>query len=173
MSDVLVKLLKERIIYVGDLNEAMATAVAAQLQALATDPSRPASLYINSRGGPLPVVLRIYEAMSGLPYELATVAMGRVEYAANLLLAAGTPGKRAAASTARFLLGPPVVDQAGLDFQSYLKAVQTTCETVNGLLSRQTGQTVQRLAAFSQPTELTPAQALDLGLIDRILPPPK
>lgn len=168
-SDVLVKLLKERIIYLGDLSDPMATAVIAQLQALAADPSRPASLYINSKGGPLAPVLKIHQVMAALPYELATVAMGRVDYAANILLAAGAPGKRAAAANARFLLGPPVIDQSGMDFQAYLRAVQATCETLNGLLSRHTGQTVQRLAAFSEPTELTPAQALELGLIDRVL----
>ena len=69
----------------------------------------------------------------------------------------------------RFVVGPPVIDMAGMDFQAYLKSVQSYCETVNGLLARHSGQSVQRLAAYSEATELSAQQALELGLIDRIL----
>ncbi|MBT9585050.1 ATP-dependent Clp protease proteolytic subunit [bacterium] len=169
MSDNLSKLLAERIIYAGDVTEPVAQAVVAQLQALACDPTRPASLYVNSKGGPLVAILSVYEAMQKVSYPLATVALGRVEYAAAVLVAAGAPGRRVAKAGTRFVVGPPVVDMAGMDFQAYLKAVQNHCETVNGLLARHTGQSVQRLAAYSEATELSAQEALQLGLIDRIL----
>jgi ATP-dependent Clp protease protease subunit len=170
MSDAVARLLAERMVYVGDLTESVARAVVAQLQALESDASRPATLVVNSKGGPLEPVLSVYQAMQQVSYPLATLAVGRAEYAAALLISAGAPGHRAARSEARFLLGPPVIDQAGLDFQAYLKAVQSYCETVNGLLARHSGQPVQRLAALSQATEFTPEEARQWGLIDRILP---
>jgi len=164
---MLSRLLKERIIYLGDdFTPDIATAVVAQLQALQVDP-RPASLYVNSGGGSLPAALAIYEAMQNLNYPLTTVALGRAEFAAAMLVAAGTPGQRVAASDARFVLGPPTVDGAGMDFQAYLKAVQVTCETLTGLLAIHTGQTPQLL---SQPAQLNAQEALRLGLIDRVLP---
>lgn len=147
----------------------MVSAVVAQLKALECD-SRPATLTVRCSESSLPGVLAIYEAMQRAPYELATVALDKVEYSTVLLVAAGTPGKRAASAQSRFLLGPPVIDMAGMDFQAYLKAVQNHCETVNGLLARHSGQSLQRLAGFTQPTELSPTEARDLGLIDQILP---
>lgn len=169
MSDALSKLLAERIVYVGDVTEAFARAVVAQLEALECDSTRPASLYINSKGGPLEAILSIYQATQKVSYPLATVVIGRVEYAAVVLAVAGTPGQRVARAEARFVVGPPVIDMAGMDFQAYLKSVQSYCETVNGLLARHSGQSVQRLAAYSEVTELSAQQALELGLIDRIL----
>ena len=122
------RLLKERIIYLGDgFTEEIATAVVMQLQALEGDSARPASLYINSRGGSLRATLAIYEAMQNVGYPLTTVALGRAEYAAALLVAAGPPGQRVAAADARFVLGPPIIDGSGMDFQAYLKSVQVNC----------------------------------------------
>ena len=169
MSDAIARLLKERIVYLGDINEAVADAVVAQLQALECNPSQPASLYLNSKGGPLSAALRIYEAMQKSAFEVATVVVGRADYAAAMLAAAGTPGRRASATQGRFLLGPPVIDGSGLDFQGYLKAVQHHCDTINPLLARHTGQSIQRLAGFSEPTELSAEEALQWGLIDRVL----
>ncbi len=164
---MLTKLLQERIVYLGDdFNQEIATVVVMQLQALAVD-LRPASLYVNSNGGSLSAALAIYEAMQDLTYPLATVALGRAEYAAALLVAAGTPGHRLAVPEARFVLGPPTVDGSGLDFQAYLKAVQVSCDTLTGLMAIHTGQHPQTLA---QPAQLSADEALRLGLIDRILP---
>lgn len=169
VSDALARLLQDRIVYLGGLSQPMVSAVVAQLKALECD-SRPATLTVRCSESLLPGVLAVYEAMQSVPYELATVALGKVEYATTLLVAAGTPGKRAASASSSFLLGPPVIEMGGMDFQAYLKAVQSHCETLNGLLARHTGQSLQRLAGFTQPTELSPAEARELGLIDMILP---
>ncbi|MBX3167481.1 MAG: ATP-dependent Clp protease proteolytic subunit [Candidatus Eremiobacteraeota bacterium] len=166
---MLAKLLKERILYVADpLSDEAALLVAAQLKALEADPS-PATLYLTGKGGPTSAVMAIYEAMRGTSFALRTVAMGRVEGWAALLVSAGEPGARCAAPAAHFVVGPPEVDGAGMDFQAYLQRVRSVCETFNKMLAHHTGQSLETIAAIKQPRHLSGQEAIAFGLIDAIL----
>jgi len=169
-AQMLAKLLKERIVYVADpINDGVAQLVLSQLDALQEDLDSPVTMYLTGKGGPISCVLAIYEAMLTVDYPINTVAMGRVEGWAALLVAAGTPGQRCAAPAAHFVLAPPEADGQGMDFQAYLKRVSSLCETFNRLVAKHTGKTPEAIGAITQPLQLSGSEAISFGLIDKIL----
>lgn len=169
-AQLLAKLLQERIVYVADpITDGVAQLVLSQLDALQADLDSPVTMYLTGKGGPVSCVLAIYEAMLTVDYPIHTVAMGRVESWAALLVAAGTPGQRCAAPAAQFSIGPPEVDGQGMDFQAYLKRVSNLCETYNRLLAKHTGKTPEAIGAISQSLQMSGSEAKDFGLIDKLL----
>ncbi|MFN8611070.1 MAG: ATP-dependent Clp protease proteolytic subunit [Vulcanimicrobiota bacterium] len=168
-AQMMAKMLKERIVYVADpITDGVAQLVTAQLQALENAPE-PATLYLTGKGGPTSAVIAVYEAMRATSYALRTVAMGRVEGWAALLVAAGEPGARCAGPTAQFVIGPPLVDGEGMDFQAYMQRVRGVSETFSKMLAFHTGQSAESIAAIKQPRLLSGQEAIQFGLIDAIL----
>ena len=94
--DIYSRLLKERIIFLGDeVNEHTASIVVAQLLFLeAEDPKKDISLYINSPGGSVYDGLAIYDTMKHLKCDVATVGIGVQASMGAFLLSSGTKGKR-------------------------------------------------------------------------------
>ena len=173
MSDqaqkMMAKLLRERIVYLPDrLSDEVALLVASQLKALEHSPE-PATLYVTGKGGPTSAVIAVYEAMRDTTFALRTVAMGRVEGWAALLVSAGEPGARCAGPSAHFVIGPPEVDGAGMDFQGYMQRVKSVSETFSKMLGFHTGQSPESIAAIKQPRHLNGREAIQFGLIDEIL----
>lgn len=169
VQQMMAKLLRERIVYVPDrITDEVALLVASQLKALEQDPE-PATLYVTGKGGPTSAVIAIYEAMRATSFALRTVAMGRVEGWAALLIAAGEPGARCAGPTAHFVVGPPEVDGEGMDFQAYLQRVRSVTDTFCKMLAFHTGQSPETIAAIKQPRHLNGQEAIQFGLIDAVL----
>lgn len=109
VSDIYSRLLSERIVFVGTpIDDGVANVVIAQLLHLAAeDPARDVSLYINSPGGGFSATLAIYDTMQFVACDIATLCVGQAASTAAILLAAGSPGKRAALPHARVLLQQP------------------------------------------------------------------
>ncbi len=109
VSDIFSRLLSERIVFVGTpIDDGVANVVVAQLLHLAAEvPDRDISLYINSPGGSFTATLAIYDTMRFIPADVATLCVGQAASTAAMLLAAGTPGKRAALPHSRVLLHQP------------------------------------------------------------------
>src|ERR1043165_5811799 len=103
------RLLKERIIFLGsEVNDEVANRLCAQLLLLAAeDPERDIQLYINSPGGSVYAGMAIYDTMQFIPNDVATLAMGMAASMGQLLLCAGTPGKRAALPHTRVMMHQP------------------------------------------------------------------
>ena len=96
--DIYSRLLKERIIFLGDeVNDATASIVVAQLLFLeAEDPSKDISLYINSPGGSVTAGWAIYDTMQYIKCDVATICIGMAASMGAFLLAGGAKGKRQA-----------------------------------------------------------------------------
>ncbi|HOL63127.1 MAG TPA: ATP-dependent Clp protease proteolytic subunit, partial [Elusimicrobiales bacterium] len=97
--DIFSRLLKDRIIFVGDPEGAISTSSAnnliAQLLYLeAEDPEKDINLYINSPGGMVTAGLAVYDTMQFIKAPITTICMGMAMSFGALLLAAGTKGKR-------------------------------------------------------------------------------
>ena len=90
------RLLKERIIFLGsEVNDQVGNRICAQLLLLAADdPERDINLYINSPGGSVSAGMAIYDTMQFIDNDVQTVAMGMAASMGQLLLCAGTAGKR-------------------------------------------------------------------------------
>src|SRR3954465_8632651 len=90
------RLLRERIVFLGsEETDQVANRICAQLLLLAAeDPERAINLWINSPGGSVYPATAIYDTMQFIDNDVATVAMGMAASMGQLLLCAGTAGKR-------------------------------------------------------------------------------
>src|SRR5690606_23691875 len=94
--DIYSRLLKERIIFIGSpIDDYVASLVIAQLLFLAgEDPSKAILMYINSPGGSVTAGMAIYDTMQYIKPDIATYCVGVAASMAQVLLCAGTKGKR-------------------------------------------------------------------------------
>ena len=93
--DIYSRLLRERIIFLGDvIEDHLANLVIAQLLFLESeDPEKDISLYINSPGGQVTSGLAIYDTMQYLRAPVSTICIGMAASMAAVLLAAGRQGQ--------------------------------------------------------------------------------
>ncbi len=104
--DIYSRLLKDRIIFLGDaIEDHVANLVIAQLLFLESeDPDKDIQLYINSPGGVVTSGLAIYDTMQYLKAPVSTICIGQAASMGAVLLAAGTPGKRFALPNSRIMI---------------------------------------------------------------------
>ncbi|MFE1167875.1 ATP-dependent Clp protease proteolytic subunit [Nocardiopsis sp. NPDC058789] len=172
--DVFSRLLSERIIFLGTpLDDDVANVVMAQMLHLDYEsPDLDIQLYINSPGGSNTALTAVYDTMSFVRADVATVCMGQAASAAAVLLAAGAPGKRAALEHARVLLHQPSTEGRGeaADLEIQAAEILRVRSQVEEILSRHTGQTQERLRADTdRDMILTAWQARDYGLVDEVI----
>ncbi|MFA9566419.1 MAG: ATP-dependent Clp protease proteolytic subunit, partial [Acidimicrobiales bacterium] len=113
--DLYSKLLKENIVFLGTpIDDTVANLVCAQLLHLESDnPEKDINLYINSPGGDINALFAIYDTMTYIRPDVATICYGQAASAAAVLLAAGAKGKRFALPHARVLIHQPYAGAQG------------------------------------------------------------
>jgi ATP-dependent Clp protease, protease subunit len=168
------RLLSERIIVLGqEVDDAVANRIIAQLLLLAAeDPVTDVTLYINSPGGSLSAGLAIYDTMTAIAPDVATVATGLAASMGQILLTGGTPGKRAALAHAEIMMHQPSGGVGGVQSDIRIRAGMLTRlkRQIIELTAEHTGQPVERVAADAERDRwFTPAQAVEYGLVDRVL----
>ena len=175
--DIYSRLLKDRIIFLGEeVNDVSASLVVAELLFLeAEDPGKDIQLYINSPGGSVTAGMAIYDTMQYIKCDVSTICMGMAASMGAFLLASGTKGKRFALPNSEILIHQPLIGGQGIsgqatDIKIHADHIIRTRAKMNRLLSEYTGQPLEKI---QQDTErdnyLTAAEALDYGLIDRIV----
>src|SRR5213596_468375 len=104
--DIYSRLLRERIIFLGDqIEDHLANLVIAQLLFLESeDPEKDISLYINSPGGVVTSGLAIYDTMQYMKAPVSTICIGQAASMGAVLLAAGAKGKRYALTNSRVMV---------------------------------------------------------------------
>ena len=107
--DIFSRLLNDRIIMLtGEVNDAMASVVVAQLLYLeGQDPEKDISVYINSPGGSVTSGLAIYDTMQYIRCDVSTICMGMAASMGAFLLSAGTKGKRFALPNSDIMIHQP------------------------------------------------------------------
>lgn len=174
--DIFSRLLMDRIVFLGSpINDDVANVVIAQLLFLqAENPDRDINIYINSPGGNVYSGLAIYDTMQYLTAPVATICMGMAASMGAFLLAAGTPGKRSALPNSRIMIHQPSGGSQGTasDIEIQAREVLFARERLNELLAQHTGQTVERISEdVDRDRYMSPAEAVDYGLIDRLIEP--
>ncbi len=172
--DIFSRLLKDRIIFIGQpVDDLVSNLVIAQLLFLeAEDPERDISLYINSPGGIVSAGLAIYDTMQFIKPDVATICMGQAASMAALLLAAGAKGKRSALPNARMMIHQPMGSSRGQakDIFIYTKEIVTLRERMNEIMSRHTGQPVERIRKDTDRNYFMSAdEAKEYGLVDEVI----
>ena len=94
--DIYSRLLKERIIFLGEeVTDVSANVIIAQLLFLeGEDPEKDIHLYINSPGGSVSAGLAIYDTMQYIKCDVSTICIGMAASMGSFLLSGGAKGKR-------------------------------------------------------------------------------
>lgn len=168
------KLFEERIIFLGtQVDDASANDIMAQLLVLeGLDPDRDITMYINSPGGSFTSLMAIYDTMQYVRPDVQTVCLGQAASAAAVLLAAGTPGKRAALPNARVLIHQPAsggVQGQVSDLEIQAKEIERMRTLMEKTLARHTGRTEEQVRIDTDRDKiLTAKEAKEYGIIDQV-----
>ncbi|MEU2039695.1 ClpP family protease [Nocardia niwae] len=174
ITDIYSHLLAERIVYLGTpIDSGVANALIAQLLHLESEsPEQEINLYINCEGGDLPSMLAVYDTMQHIQSPVQTTCVGQAIAVGAVLLAGGEPGRRAMLPHARVVLHQPAARGQGTIPDLILQAdelVRMRAE-IESILSRHTGQTVERLRRDTDRDRVfTAPAAIEYGLVDQIL----
>jgi len=171
--DIYSRLLKDRIIFLGGpIDDNVANLVIAQLLFLeAEDPDKDIHFYINSPGGIITSGLAIYDTMQYVRSPVSTICLGQAASMGSLLLCAGAKGKRFALPYSRILIHQPLggVQGQATDIEIHAKEIIRTRGFLNEIISRHTGQPLERIV---QDTErdyfMSAQQAKEYGIIDEV-----
>ncbi|BFM38649.1 ATP-dependent Clp protease proteolytic subunit [Synechocystis sp. LKSZ1] len=186
-------LLKERIVYLGmplfssdevkqQVGLDVTQLIIAQLLYLQfDDPEKPIYFYINSTGtswytgdaiGFETEAFAICDTMNYIKPPVHTICIGQAMGTAAMILSAGTKGFRASLPHATIVLNQNRTGAQGqaTDIQIRAKEVIANKRTLLEILAQNTGQAIEKISKDLDRTfYLTPAQAKDYGLIDRVL----
>ena len=171
--DIFSRLLKERIIFIGDaIEDTMANLIIAQLLFLESeDPERDIYLYINSPGGVVTAGLAIYDTMQYLKAPVSTICVGQAASMGAVLLAAGAKGKRYALPNSRIMIHQGSGGFRGNtpDVLIQVKELETLVDKLMRILSRHTGQDAEKVRRDAERDRFMSAEeAKAYGLIDDI-----
>ena len=173
--DIFSRLLKDHIIFIGTpIDDHVANLVTAQLLFLESqDPEKDISLYINSPGGSISDGMAIYDTMQFVRPDVVTFCLGQSASIAALLLASGAPKKRYALPNSRVLIHQPWM--SGLsgqatDIDIHAKEILRTRASLNNLLARHTGQSLEKIDKdVERDFIMTAEQAKAYGIVDEII----
>jgi len=171
--DIYSRLLKERIIFLGDaIEDHVANLVIAQLLYLESEDSeKDISLYINSPGGVVTAGLAIYDTMQYLKAPVSTICIGQAASMGAILLAAGASGKRYGLPNSRIMIHQGTSGFRGNtpDVEIQVKEVMHLTERLMTILAEHTGQTPEKVRHDSERDYFMGAEeAKAYGLIDEV-----
>jgi ATP-dependent Clp protease, protease subunit len=172
--DIYSLLLKERIVFLGTpINDQVANLIVAQLLFLdREDPEKEISLYINSPGGIIYHGLAVYDTIQQVRAPVSTIAVGVTASMATMLLAAGTKGHRYALPNSTIHMHPAGGGAQGYapDVEIQYKELQRMQHLLHELLSRHTGQSVEKIADdFDRDRWMSAHEAVAYGIVDEVL----
>ena len=172
--DIYSRLLKERIIFLGEeVNDVSASVVVAQLLFLeADDPDKDIQLYINSPGGSVTAGMAIYDTMQYIKCDVSTVCIGMAASMGAFLLAGGKKGKRFALPNAEIMIHQPSGGSQGqaTEIQIAAEHILRTKQKLNEILAANTGQSLETIKADTERDNFMSAEeAKAYGLIDEVI----
>ncbi len=172
--DIYSRLLNDRIIFLGEeINSVSANLVVAQLLHLESqDAEKDISLYINSPGGEVYSGLAILDTMNFIKPQVSTICVGMAASMAAVLLSAGAKGKRFCLPHSKVMIHQPSGGAQGqqTEIEIVAEEIKKTRRELNQILSDASGQPIEKVQADTERDNyLTAVEALDYGLIDRIV----
>jgi ATP-dependent Clp protease, protease subunit len=173
--DIYSRLLKNRIIFVGDpIEDTVANLVIAQLLYLEQDdPDKDIDLYINSPGGSVTAGLAMYDCMQLVKPDVSCICMGMAASAAAVLLAGGAAGKRYALPYSRIMIHQPWIRGIGgqaTDIDIHARQILKTRETLNKILADHCNQPLEKVQADTERDYyMSGAEAKEYGIIDEVI----
>ena len=172
--DIYSRLLKERIIFLGEeVTDASASVIVAQLLFLESeDPNKDISLYINSPGGSVTAGMAIYDTMKYIKCDVSTICIGMAASMGAFLLAGGTKGKRFALPNAEIMIHQPSGGSKGQasDIKIVADHILKTKDKLNRILAENTGKSLDVIERDTdRDNYMSAAEAVEYGLIDSVV----
>jgi ATP-dependent Clp protease protease subunit len=164
------QLLAERIVVVaGELDDAAGHRLISRLLLLdAIDARADITLHLSGAGGTTTAALAVRDVLGHVRPDVATWAVGIVSGAAQVLLTAGTRGKRHALPQANIQLRRPAIGAPGA-LGGAGRAHETLRAQLTALTAADAGRPVADLSAdLDDARWLTATQAREYGLVDHI-----
>jgi ATP-dependent Clp protease, protease subunit len=174
--DIFSRLLRERIIFLGtEIDEQVANLIAAQLLFLeAEDPDKDIELYINSPGGVAYAGMAIYDTVQHVRPDVRTICIGMGMSSAAMVLAGGARGKRFCLPNAKMMIHQGSAGARGTpaDIQIAAHEIVETTRRMAEIIALHSGRPAEQvLEDIDRDRFMTPAEAVDYGLVDAILDP--
>jgi ATP-dependent Clp protease, protease subunit len=172
--DVFSRLMMDRIIFLGtQVDDYTANVIQAQLLYLdSSDPGKDISIYINSPGGSVYAGLGIYDTMQFIGSDVATICTGMAASMGAVLLVAGAQGKRSALKHSRVMIHQPMGGAQGQasDIEITAREIQKLKKELYTIIADHSKNDFDRIEKDSDRDYwMTSQEALDYGMIDRIL----
>jgi ATP-dependent Clp protease, protease subunit len=172
--DIYSRLLRERIVFVvGEIDDEMANLVVAQMLHLESDdPDKDIAIYVNSPGGSVYAGLAIYDTMQFVKPDVSTICVGIAMSMGALILTGGTKGKRMSLPNSRILIHQPSGGFQGqqADIQIHAQEILDIRKRLDQLYAEHTDQGEEQVHLdMDRDRYMTPKQAVEYGLIDRII----
>ena len=172
--DIYSRLLKDRIIFLGEeVNDVSTSVIVAQLLFLeAEDPSKDIQLYINSPGGSVTAGMAIYDTMKYIKCDVSTICLGMAASMGAFLLSSGAKGKRYALPNSTIMIHQPSGGAQGqaTEIQIVADQIAKTKKKLNEILSMNTGQPLEIVEKDTdRDNYMTAEEAKAYGLIDGVV----
>jgi ATP-dependent Clp protease protease subunit len=170
--DIYSRLLRERIIFLGqEVTSDSANLIVAQMLFLEA-PEKDIYLYINSPGGSVTAGLGIYDTMNHIRPQVCTICVGLAASMGAFLLAAGEKGKRMSLPNSRIMIHQPLGGAQGqaTDIEIQAREILYLKQRLNEALANNTGQPLEKIAEDTERDFfMGPQEAVDYGLIDQVI----
>lgn len=172
--DIYSRLLKERIIFLGEeVTDVAASVIVAQLLFLeAEDTEKDIHLYINSPGGSVTAGMAIYDTMQFIKCDVSTICIGMAASMGSFLLAGGAKGKRFALPNAEVMIHQPSGGAQGqaTEMQIAAEHILYIRKKLNQILADNTGKDLQEISRDTERDNyMSAAEAKEYGLIDEVI----
>jgi ATP-dependent Clp protease protease subunit len=172
--DIYSRLLKDRIVFLGDQIETnMANTIVAQLLFLEKEnPDEDIQMFINTPGGEINAGMAILDTMNYIKCDVSTIAVGLAASMGSLLLAHGTKGKRFALPNSKIHIHQPLggVQGQASDIAIEAEEILKTREQLYKMLAKQTGQSIKQIEKDADRDKyFTALEAKEYGLIDKVI----
>ena len=172
--DIYSRLLKERIIFLGEEEtDASASVIIAQLLFLeGEDPEKDIHLYINSPGGSVSAGLAIYDTMQYIKCDVSTICIGMAASMGSFLLSGGAKGKRFALPNSEIMIHQPLGGAKGQATEIKIAAehILKTRDRLNKILAANTGQSLEQIEIDTERDNFMSAEeAKEYGLVDEVI----
>jgi len=171
--DIYSRLMQERIIMLGGVDDESSDRVVAQMLYLnSLDPEKDILLFINSPGGSVTAGMAIYDTMHIISNDVKTICSGHAASMGALLLTAGPKGKRYALPNARIMIHQPLWGWRGTASEAdiAMKEGIKLKNHLNKILQESTGRTLEEIDRDTdRDTWLNAEEAMEYGLIDHVV----
>jgi ATP-dependent Clp protease, protease subunit len=174
VMDVYSRLMMDRIIFLGyPINDEVANIITAQLLFMeSTDRTRDIQMYINSPGGSVYSGLGVYDTMQYITPDVSTICIGVAASMAQVLLCAGTKGKRTALKHSRVMMHQPsgAIGGQASDIEITVNEIKKLKKELYEIIAHHTGKALKQVEKdCDRDFWLTATEAKEYGLVDEVL----